>query len=337
MVTTTTTNNTQNQTSTSTNAVTLTEIATLPSTKREDDAHSAAILKLKKAMSKLAKPAQAAAKVVIKHRRESHALLTSWWVLSAHDEMKTLEARRGTDSWRVTLVKFFHRHRVQIFFIVLLILDVIIVFVELFIDAEFPRCHIIIRDATSCCDADSSAHLRMLASGSGSGAGHHALCEGYVESAVPADCDAHKHETVHTVHEALYISSVSILSAFAIELLLLLGALDLQFFHNLLYVIDFLVVYASLALEVSLHNLSTAGGELAGALVLARIWRFMRIAHGLATVTHEAQHVTHETHHEAHEEASHALGAVQEALAQLEDENRKLKDELDAYRTTTPS
>ena len=299
-----------------------------PTTEREV---ASTITKLSRALSRLAKPL----KPRPKHRRESHLLLKSWWVLSAHEELHTLEERRGEDSWRVKLVHFFHSNRVQVFFIVLLVLDVIIVFVELFIDAEYPKCHIVIRDATSCCDASaygssSGSSGRMLAGSSGSGSGH-GLCEGYTESTVPADCDSHQHETVHTVHEALYISSVTILSAFALELLLLLVALDLQFFHNLLYILDFFVVYASLALEVALHNVNTTGGDLAGALVLARVWRFMRVAHGLATVTHEAGHVTHEVHG-AHEEATHALGEVRDVVAELKAENEKLKEELLALR-----
>ena len=146
----------------------------------------------------------------VKNRRTGAAsIYPGWWVVSAEAELETLIARRGETSWRASIVKFFHRHPVQVFFIVLLVLDVVIVFVELFIDAEFPRCALVIRDATSCCPAsaasdhgsssDGHAHLRFLASGSsadgsssGSGDGHHALCSPDYSVGAAADCDSHQ-------------------------------------------------------------------------------------------------------------------------------------------------
>ena len=194
----------------------------------------------------------------VKHRRQAHPLVhPSWWVVSADAELETLVKRRGESSWRTSIVKFFHRHPVQVFFIVLLLLDVVIVFIELFIDAEFPRCSLIIRDATSCCpalpsdhgsvDAKGHSRLRFLASGSsdaqgsmadgsgsGDGSGHGSLCPVEHVIGAAAGCDAHQHAEVHAAHEALFAASVAILSGFALELCLLLIALDLQFFHNML-------------------------------------------------------------------------------------------------------
>jgi len=262
-----------------------------------------------------------------------------WWVVSTHEETAMVEKRRGKHSWQAKIVHFFHAPKVQVFFITLLVLDVMIVFVELFVDAEFPRCDIIVRDATSCCNASDTltgSHRRLLeedffeyghrflasasssASGSASGSsdsghhGHHAMCEPYTIG-LKADCDAHQHEAVHQLHDALYIISVTILSAFALELLLLFAALDRQFFHNLLYLVDALVVSSSLSLEIVLKT--TPAGELSHALILARLWRFMRVAHGLVVSSTEAGEVGEGGHEEVGVHGHH--DGIQKAMADV--------------------
>ena len=236
--------------------------------------------------------------------------------MSAEEELDALIGRRGANSIRVRLVKVIHRPKVQLFFIFLLILDVVVLFVELFIDAEYPRCSIVIRDATSCCpgayasgSVSSSASVSGSASGSGSG-GYHALCGAY-DIGVDADCDSHQHALVHKLHDALFGTSVVILSAFAAELTLLLLALDCQFFHHLLYVIDAVVVFSSLTLEIVLYT--TAAGNLAGALILARLWRFVRVSHGLVVSSHEAAEISHERQE-----------AIKEHLAEIERAHHEL-------------
>eukprot|EP00325_Prymnesiales_sp_UTEX-LB-985_P010346 CAMPEP_0174712644 /NCGR_PEP_ID=MMETSP1094-20130205/13575_1 /TAXON_ID=156173 /ORGANISM="Chrysochromulina brevifilum, Strain UTEX LB 985" /LENGTH=220 /DNA_ID=CAMNT_0015911733 /DNA_START=131 /DNA_END=789 /DNA_ORIENTATION=- len=198
------------------------------------------------------------------HRREkgveavSNAIVAikSRFGVSAHAELDELEKRRGKHSWQAQVVHVLHAPKLQVFFIVLLLLDVMIVFVELFLDAEYPRCYLIERDATSCCNISAiegrSDHRflqeieyshRFLASGSSAAddghhdSGHHALCEPYAIG-MKADCDTHKHAVVHELHVVLYACSVSILAVFAVELILLLVSLGSQFWYNLMYVID---------------------------------------------------------------------------------------------------
>ena len=88
---------------------------------------------------------------------------------------------------------------------------------EVFLDAEFPRCDKVVRDAISCKNATdhaeaADAHHRQLAGG-------HSLCEpGTVESHVKAGCDGHKWAAAHTAHSVLLWTSVSILALFFLEL-----------------------------------------------------------------------------------------------------------------------
>ena len=174
---------------------------------------------------------------------------------------------------------------------------------------QFPPCHIIERDAISCANistlihisADDSPHhaaalhyARRLGSSS-----HHSVCSvGLVETHSPAACDAHKWEAAHVAHDILYYISVTILSAFALELCVLLCVLGLHFARQPLYMLDAAVVATALYLEVCLRR-QGHGGELAGLLVFARSWRFVRIGHGLSTSVHEAghKHVEEMKHH----------------------------------------
>lgn len=277
---------------------------------------------------------------VHEHRREAHAIINKGkWFVSGHQEMEMLKARRGEHSWNLRCVHFFHQNKMQFFFIALLLIDVVVIFVELFIEAEFPRCELIRRDAVSCCDgASTSASGNSSGSGSGSSAdighssGHHALCSGdlyqgfhYEEGSLTPDCDEHKWETVHMAHVALFGTSVGILAVFEMELILLFVALDVQFFHNLLYVIDLFVVTSSLALELVLKV--TSFGDLAGLLILARLWRFMRVAHGMATVTHEAKE--HDTHASPSKELAKNFEEAVAYIQELEEEIVRLKGKAD--------
>ena len=57
---------------------------------------------------------------------------------------------------------------------------------------------------------------------------------------------------------------------------------------------------------------ATAAGELSGALILARLWRFVRVAHGVATSTHEAAHGGHA------DQMHGAIEKLRERIAELE-------------------
>ena len=197
----------------------------------------------------------------------------SFW-MSAHEELALCVEKHGGNkrAWQGRAIRFFHDARVEMMLICLLLLDVIVVFVELFLDAEFPSCQKIRRDAVSCCSPNAThagtllnassngSHGRRLLSASAPAPTHHALCIAPLEDSplLEAACDPHKYHTAHSVHEALFWTSVAILLIFAVELLVLIVALGLHFFRNRLYVLDFVVVGSSLGLELYLHTIVTS-------------------------------------------------------------------------------
>ena len=96
-------------------------------------------------------------------QRRGHA---SFW-LSAEQEREHVAEKCGERSWQHTLVRVVQSQRAQVIIITLLVLDVLIIFAELFIDAEWPSCRIIERDGISCCPSPIGDH-RLLASSGGS-------------------------------------------------------------------------------------------------------------------------------------------------------------------------
>uniref|UniRef100_A0A7S0LMF1 Voltage-gated hydrogen channel 1 n=1 Tax=Coccolithus braarudii TaxID=221442 RepID=A0A7S0LMF1_9EUKA len=213
------------------------------------------------------------------------------WI-SAQDESDTLVGRRGDHSWRLSLLNVLQSKGLQGLLTILLIVDVLVVFTELFLDTEFPHCRYIVRDAVPCCHiydswgADTTGTRRLATFFAEAGAYQDKidyLCGYYSTPEHPISCDDHKFDTAHTLHAALVMVSISVLSLFEIELALLIVTLDWQFFRNPLYVLDCFVVTSSLVLELWLHSLGNEKhtDELSGILVLGRLWRFIRIGHAI--------------------------------------------------------
>lgn len=235
----------------------------------------------------------------------------------AKDEEKDAIEKHGHGSQQHSLLAFLHHPRLQGFLVFLLLVDVVVVVVELFLEAQYPDCQNIIRDAVSCCPISGSTSRRVTAASEGedfegpaswledvlpfistslephgrllggddltcSNAGHVPLKRS------KATCDDHKYPFLHTLHYVLVGTSVGILFIFLIELLLLLFCLHCAFFSNPLYIADFIIVTASLTLEFVLFKVSAQG--IVSLMLFARFWRFVRIAHGLATSVHEPMH-----------------------------------------------
>lgn len=203
--------------------------------------------------------------------------------------------KHGSDSWQTKILGFIHSGPVQAFLMTLLMADVVILFIELFLFAEFPDCKIIQRDAISCCAAEDSNHtsdnshhiLRFLAGGNDDE--HHSVCEKGIESAYPAACDEHKYEDVHAAHKVLLSFTLFILSTFLLELITLMFILGLKgFFSKFFYVLDLVIVSVSMALELTFLKSDLTGVEaVAGIILISRVWRFVRIGHGIFETTHE--------------------------------------------------
>ncbi|PRP88610.1 echinoderm microtubule-associated protein-like 6 [Planoprotostelium fungivorum] len=90
-----------------------------------------------------------------------------------------------------------------------------------------------------------------------------------------------EHRRIEIVEEVLKYTSWSILFTFALEVCVQLFAFGWRFFTHPLYVFDLLIISAAIVVEVILHE------EFSGYLILARLWRLLRIIHGIVTTIEE--------------------------------------------------
>jgi len=107
--------------------------------------------------------------------------------------------------------------------------------------------------------------------------------------------DTHKAHNYHHVEQILAWFSVSILVVFLVENLLHIILLGLDYFQDFFYVLDLTVVTLSLILELVFLIDLIPGATVGGLLVIARTWRFARIAHGFYFLEHEDEH-SHSRH-----------------------------------------
>ena len=222
------------------------------------------------------------------------------------------------DSWESKILHFLHKPAVEWTLCGLLMLDVMILFVELFLGAQYPSCGIITREAVSCCpdpseycggggenemrflaeaddlltcssDHDDNDHARSLAAKGGGDDYHHSVCSAGIETACPAGCDEHKYEWLHSVHVTFFSLTIAILGIFFVELCLVLICLKPKnFIKKPLYVMDLIVVTLSLILECAFYfDDNYAAAALAGMLIITRLWRFVRVGHGIVMVTNK--------------------------------------------------
>ncbi|KAI3435829.1 hypothetical protein D9Q98_001887 [Chlorella vulgaris] len=114
-------------------------------------------------------------------------------------------------------------------------------------------------------------------------------------------CHEHEPHAVHTAEEALRWTSVGILCLFTAELAVRLAVFGHTYFtHSRWHLFDAVVVISSLVLELSLHNLAQ---EVASLLVFFRLWRVLRVMHGVA----EAIELNHESELSHHHRLVHGL------------------------------
>jgi hypothetical protein len=202
----------------------------------------------------------------------------------------------GHESWRLKCLQFIHHAWFQRMMMCLLLLDVLVLFTELFLLALYPQCNLVERDCIACCPENSSGSERWLVGGGDKESEE--ICEpGYSTDLGEPSCDPHKWERVHKAELGFYGITISILSLFLLENLVELAALGPRvFFKQFWFVADLFIVSISLLLELVFHFAREAAKEtLGGFLVFFRLWRFLRISHGLVEVTTE---VTHEQYDE---------------------------------------
>lgn len=234
----------------------------------------------------------------------------NWGIPADTSATQHVMEEHGEDSWQFKVLKTLHNPKVQIFFAGLLLLDVLIIFAELALLTLFPTCNLVERDAISCCPAADESHSeRFLADTEES----HGFCAQGLEafSEYEAGCDEHKHESIHKIETFLFALTLAILSTFFVELTLMMIALKPRiFFRQIFYALDYVIVSVSLALEATFHALGDdVLQSLIGLVIVGRVWRFVRIGHGIVEISEEL----------AHEREEHLLTYVDE----LEDILRK--------------
>lgn len=246
-------------------------------------------------------PAETAATTRPQRVRPHRVKQSSLGLPTNQEEFFHVQEKYGTpdnesDPWQVRLLTFLNSKCMQHFLIGLLMLDVTILFIELAIDAFYPSCYIIERDAISCCPGESenphsfgTAVSRLLADPDG----HESICAApLIETDYPVGCDDHAHHGVHVAHNILFSFTIIILLTFEVELLTMMYLIGPdKFFSRVLYVVDLFIVTVSLVLEIvfrTLHN--QIASDLIGILIFFRVWRFVRIGHGFIASTLEVQH-----------------------------------------------
>mmetsp|Transcript_98021 Transcript_98021/g.274409 ORF Transcript_98021/g.274409 Transcript_98021/m.274409 type:complete len:368 (+) Transcript_98021:49-1152(+) len=209
--------------------------------------------------------------------------------LRTHDEAECIEERYGKHSWQATVVHIIHGRVVQMILSILLMIDIAVVMVELFMEAHFPSCHFVVRDAVNCCPGPAAAVMTYRRLMGGDHGGHHDICSaGYTQfEGTPPGCDEHKWGTVHVMHDVCFHITVCVLTTFLVELLILAYIERSHFLKKPLYVLDFFIVVGTLSLEFFQRSDAAHSFDSAKILILARCWRFVRIGHGLVTETHE--------------------------------------------------
>jgi len=150
------------------------------------------------------------------------------------------QTQRHLKSWRASLAHSLFSHRLHIVMGILLALDAICVIAGMELQIQA-----LLRERDRC--------TKLL----------------------PAD---HVVEWLESAEAVVVALGISILAAFLVELALMVVVLGRQFFGSVFLMLDLLVVLLSLAQEVlELLGMVT---DYPAVLVLFRVWRFARVAHG---------------------------------------------------------
>jgi len=210
--------------------------------------------------------------------------------IANHEVTLHVGNEEGTDSWQYKALHFLHTSKMQIFLACLLLLDVLILFAELALLTIYPTCNLVERDAISCCPiTDEHTDVRLLA-----GSSDHDYCEDGSQAMkdFKAGCDSHKWHKVHTAETFLISLTLAILGIFFVELTITMIALKPKiFFRQIFYAVDYFIVSVSLALEILfVFRGDDISASLFGLVILGRVWRFVRIGHGIVELTEDVAH-----------------------------------------------
>jgi len=243
----------------------------------------------------------------------------------------------GSNSWIIKAHNFFDQKWVQFTLIGLLLLDILIIFIELFLMSEYPSCRLVKRDCLACCPGSENGgnHTKRWLAESKSSEGHgtddhhdYGICNattpGYELTGI-SGCDSHKWAAVHVVEEVLFYCTISILVIFLIENLVEMAALGIRKFASQIFLVgDFSVVLISLVLEIVFHTMKSKFQEVVELLVFFRLWRFVRIGHGLLEVSSEMTSKEYEPLFEYIEECEKKLKEQNISIPEKTDDVTKL-------------
>lgn len=201
---------------------------------------------------------------------------------------KRVDETHGVKSWRSRALAFLHRRQVQRFFMGLLVLDVVVLFSELFMLVEFPTCKFIERDGIVCLPTGDASENNEIC-----GAGYAPITggEGFV------GCDENKYSVVHSIELFLFSTTMVILFSFLIELNIEMISLGPSaFFRHFFFALDYIVVTTSIILDLFLHFYHSQEElkTLVAFVVFVRVWRFIRIGHGIVEATMIGAHANQE-------------------------------------------
>ena len=206
--------------------------------------------------------------------RNNKGLLDQLYYQKREEQLK--KDIHGENSWQVRLLAFLHSSSVELALSCLLVFDVLVSFIDLYLEPNFPECDIVVENA-------------------------------YCDDGAEASCVERDGITIISFLDAL---SLSISMIFIAENLAQLAVLGFhEFFSNVFHAVDLLIVATSfglavLFLSIGEDDLVGAGvdfelpsnsltlecriprlpqANLAGLLLLARLWRFISIGHNLIT------------------------------------------------------
>eukprot|EP00980_Cylindrotheca_fusiformis_P010387 scaffold2308_cov103-Cylindrotheca_fusiformis.AAC.6 len=124
------------------------------------------------------------------------------------------------------------------------------------------------------------------------------ICEaGYTNESGYGSCNEDKWHGVHVAEQVLFAFTITILITFTIEINVEMIALGPSvFFRQLFYLFDYIIIVVSTTMELVFflqkNELALSGAT--GFIIFVRLWRFIRIGHGIVEVTSEYTHQSYE-------------------------------------------
>lgn len=117
-------------------------------------------------------------------------------------------------------------------------------------------------------------------------------------------CDARKGTTAYRISRRCHTLSLYILAFFMLELTLKMCVTPTEFFHSFLHKLDLFVVSVSIFMDTFLYN---HFGDIFTVLVLIRLWRVVRIFHGIIELFDNELEARHHIEKHAQEQARREL------------------------------